>query len=208
MTPDIEATQLANFIANEMKAYDLKPRDFALLVRMKAADYLKKLEPAFAKRGLIIRNEAAQVGKVALQELFTEALSDVLISVLRLATSESAGRHWTECSEKICYFWGLSFDDDQRRAKAAATLQKFADDLIARFPTPPADAASARQIVSEVLAFVGRNKLLAASAAYRQGTGTTGFLMHRCSIWRLHRRAQGPGLTRSTSMKACMPFLS
>ena len=168
-TPDVEATQLANFIADEMKAYDLDPRDFALLVRMKAADYLKKLEPAFAKRGLIIRNEAAQVGKVALQELFTEALSDVLISVLRLATSESAGRHWTECLEKICYFWGLSLDDDQRRVKAATSLQAFADDLIARFPAPPADAASARQIVSDVTTFVGKNKLLAVSPAYRQG---------------------------------------
>lgn len=168
-TADVEASTLANFSADEMKIYGLHPRDFALLVRMKAADYLKRLEPAFSKRGLIVRNEAAQVGKVALQELFTELLSDVLISILRLATSESAGRYWTECLEKICYIWGLSFDDDARRAKATKSLQGFADDLIARFPTPPADAASAKQIVSDVIAFVGQSNLLAVSPAYRQG---------------------------------------
>jgi superfamily I DNA/RNA helicase len=168
-TPDIEAMTLAGFIAGELKAYNLKPRDFAIIVRMKAADYLKKLEPAFAKRNLNIRNEAVQVGKVALQELFTEPVSDVLISVLRLATSASAGHYWTECLDAICYFWGLTFDDDDRRAKAARSLQKFADDLIARFPKPPSDAAASKQIVDDVLAFVGQSNLLAVSPAYRQG---------------------------------------
>jgi hypothetical protein len=34
----MEATHLANFIADEMKTYDLKPRDFAPIVRMKAGE--------------------------------------------------------------------------------------------------------------------------------------------------------------------------
>jgi len=168
-TADIEAAHLADFVAGEMKAYDLKPRNFALLVRMKAADYLKRLEPAFAKRGLTIRNEAELVGKVALQELFTEPLSDVFLSILRLATMEAAGRHWTECLDKICYFWGLSLDDDDRRAKAASSLQEFADKFIAQFPVPPADAAAATQVVSTIISFVGQKSLLAVSPAYRQG---------------------------------------
>lgn len=168
-TPDIEAQHLANFIADEIKAYGLEPRDFALLVRIKAADYLKKLEPAFTRRGLTVRNEAAQVGKVALQELFTEPVSDALIAVLRLAMSESAGRHWTECLELICHLWGLTFDEEERRAKATRALQEFADDLAARFPMPPANQGTAKQVVDDVLAFIGRDKLLAVSPAYRQG---------------------------------------
>lgn len=168
-TADVEAAHLADFVAGEMKTYDIKPRDFALLVRMKAADYLKRLEPAFAKRGLTIRNEAELVGKVALQELFTEPLSDVVLSILRLSTVESAGRYWTECLDKICYFWGLSFDDDDRRAKAAGSLQEFADKFLTQFPVPPADAADAKQIVSKIISFVGQKRLLAVSPAYRQG---------------------------------------
>jgi superfamily I DNA/RNA helicase len=48
-------------------------------------------------------------------------------------------------------------------------LQKFADDLVSRFPAPLPDATTAKQIVDDVLAFVGRSNLLAVSPAYRQG---------------------------------------
>jgi superfamily I DNA/RNA helicase len=168
-TTDAEAKTLAGFIAEEMKKYDLKPRDFAILVRMKAADYLKKLEPAFAARGLVLRNEAAKVGKVALQELFTELLSDILITVLRLATSERAGRRWTECLDAVCLLRGFALDDDDRRKKEVNALQKFSEDFAKRFPTPPADATEAEAVVKLVIDFVGRANLLAASPAYRQG---------------------------------------
>jgi len=168
-TVETEAKHLSNFIADEMKIYELKPRDFAVLVRMKAADYLKTLEPAFAACGLVLRNEAAQVGKVALQELFTELLSDTLITVLRLVTTEPAGRHWTDCLDKLCMLRGFAFDDDERRAKTARALQAFEDDFVTRFPTPPTDAATAAAVVNHVIDFVGRSKLQAASPAYRQG---------------------------------------
>jgi superfamily I DNA/RNA helicase len=164
-----EAEHLAVFIADEVKAYNLQPRDFAILVRVRAADYLKTLEPAFQKRGIRVRNEAAMVGKVALQELFTEALSDFLIKVLRLSTAEAAGRYWTECLEAICYLHGLAPDADDRRAKAATALQTFCDDFAQRFPAPPRDAAGAKKAVDDVLVFLGRPRLLAVSPAYRQG---------------------------------------
>ncbi|OMI09499.1 AAA family ATPase [Bradyrhizobium brasilense] len=192
---DAEATELATFIADEMKAYELKPRDFAILVRMKAADYLKKLEPAFAERDLSIRNEAALVGKVALQELFTEPVSDVLVAILRLATAESAGRYWTECLETICHFWGLTFDDDDRRAKAAKSLQAFADGLIARYPKPPADAATAKQIIEDVVSFVGQSNFLALSPAYRQGD----WYLRVCEAATVHLEASSKGAAEWTA---------
>lgn len=130
---------------------------------MKAADYLKHLEPAFAARGMPLRNEAAQVGKVALQELFTELLSEILVTVLRLVTAERAGSRWTECLEAVCFLRGFAFDDDDRRQKETKALQAFADELIKRFPKPPADAAAAAAIVKFVTEFVGRANLLAAS---------------------------------------------
>ncbi|MDO9295880.1 UvrD-helicase domain-containing protein [Bradyrhizobium sp.] len=182
---DVEAANLAAFVADEMKAYDLKPRDFAILVRMKAAEYLKKLEPAFVENGLSIRNEAAQVGKVALQELFTEPVSDVLTAILRLAASDGAGRYWTVCFETICHFWGLTFDDDDRRAKAANSLQAFADGLITKFPKPPTDEATAKRIVEDVVSFVGQSNLLALSPAYRQGN----WYRHVCEAATFHLEA-------------------
>jgi superfamily I DNA/RNA helicase len=168
-TVDTEAKTLAHFIAEEMKKYGLKPRDFAILVRMKAANYLKKLEPAFAVRGLVLRNEAAKVGKVALQELFTELLSDILVTVLRLVTSARAGARWTECLDVVCSLRGFALDDDDRRTREVKTLQEFSDEFVKRFPTPPADDVQAEAIIKFIIDFVGRANLLAASPAYRQG---------------------------------------
>src|SRR5258708_33193435 len=70
--PAVEADKLAEFIAKQMAEHGLKPRDFAILVRQKATDYMKFLEPSFAKKSLHLRNEALQVGAIALQGLLAE----------------------------------------------------------------------------------------------------------------------------------------
>jgi superfamily I DNA/RNA helicase len=96
-TAAAEAKCLAEFVTSEMKTYNLKPRDFCILVRVRAGDYMKVLEPAFAACGLQLRNEAAAIGEVALQELLSETVSEILVTLLRLVTAERAGRHWTDC---------------------------------------------------------------------------------------------------------------
>jgi superfamily I DNA/RNA helicase len=160
---------LPDFIATEIKASGLVPRDISILVRMKAVDYMKTLEPAFQKRGVQLRNEAATVGKIALQELFTETLSDLVLKVLRLATAETGGRHWTDCVDAVCYLEGLALDDDDRRAKTMTALQAFCDDFAKRFPAPPQDTAVVEAVVDRTIDFLGKSRLLAIAPAYRQG---------------------------------------
>jgi superfamily I DNA/RNA helicase len=46
--PEVEATTLAGFIANEMKTQGLSPRDFVILVRQKPGDYVPLLADALA----------------------------------------------------------------------------------------------------------------------------------------------------------------
>jgi hypothetical protein len=78
---------------------------------------MKVLEPAFATWGLQLRNEAAAVGEVALQELLCETVSEILVTLLRLVTAERAGRHWTDCMEAVCFMRGLALDDDKRHRR-------------------------------------------------------------------------------------------
>lgn len=164
-----EAKYLANFVASEMAQYNLKPRDFCLLVRVRAADYMKILEPAFAANGMQLRNEAAAVGEVALQELLSETVSDILVILLRLITSERAGRYWTDCLEAVCYMRGLAFDDDSGHAKVSKALDALARDFKAAYPAPVANRAQAEAVVTKLIDFIGRQSLLTASPAYRQG---------------------------------------
>jgi superfamily I DNA/RNA helicase len=164
-----EAKCLAEFVASEIETYRLQPRDFSILVRVRAANYMKVLEPAFATCGMRLRNEAAAVGAVALQELLSETVSEILLTLLRLVTAERAGRHWTDCLEAVCYMRGLAIDDEDRRAKVAAALDELARDFASVYPTPVSTWAEAEAIVNKLLDFIGRQSLLTASPAYRQG---------------------------------------
>jgi superfamily I DNA/RNA helicase len=168
-TYSTKAKRLAEFVASEMNTYKLKPRDFCVLVRVRAIDYLKTLEPAFATCGLQLRNESAAIGAVALQELLSETVSEILMTLLHLVTTNRAGRRWTDCVETVCSMRGLALDDEDGRAKIAKTLDVLAQDFMAGYPSPAADFEEAKAVVNKLLEFIGRKSLLAAAPAYRQG---------------------------------------
>ncbi|MBS0274134.1 MAG: ATP-dependent helicase [Proteobacteria bacterium] len=166
--PEREAERLAAFVASEMKVHDLGPRDFVLLVRQKAADYAAVLQPAFAAAGIPLRNEAGQAGAIMLQELLAEEASELIISVLRLAMTKRAGRHWTECQEALGSLRGIGPDDEIEQDRFAKELDAYAMRLGRDYPTPPA-GPGARKLIDDALGFIGRSRLVAAHPAYGQG---------------------------------------
>ncbi|WP_257169692.1 UvrD-helicase domain-containing protein [Bradyrhizobium sp. SRS-191] len=164
-----EAAALAAYVASEMKTYALKQRDFCILVRVRAANYMKILAPSFAAVGIQLRNEAETVGEVALQELLGEPVSEMVIDLLRLVSARRAGRFWTDCLDAVCFMRALALDDDDARAKVASGLDKLSTVFAATHPNPPAAHAEAEAIVMTLLDFVGRQHIVASSPDYRQG---------------------------------------
>jgi len=168
-TPEVEADRLAAFVAAEMKTHKLDPRDFVLLVRQKAVDYATVLEPAFAAAGIPLRNEAGTVGAVLLQELLAEEASEFIVALLRLAMTKRAGRYWTDCQEALATLRGVAPDEEAAQARLARELDSFAIKLAAEHRDPPKTKAVARSIVDDILAFIGRERLIALHPAYGQG---------------------------------------
>ncbi|MEN5115097.1 ATP-dependent helicase [Brevundimonas diminuta] len=168
-TPDVEADRLAAFVAGEMATHKLGPRDFVLLVRQKAADYAAVLAPAFAAAGIPLRNEAGTVGAVMLQELLAEEASQLIVAFLRLATTKRAGRYWTDGQESLAALRGAAPDEAAAQAKLAGELDAYAIKLHAAHPNPPKSKAASRSIVDDILAFIGRERVIAVHPAYGQG---------------------------------------
>ncbi len=168
-SPEREAEKLAAFVAAEMRVHGLDPRDFVLLVRQKPADYANVLQPAFAEVGIPLRNEAGQAGSIMLQELLAEEASELIICVLRLATTARAGRHWTDCQDALHSLRGIGPDDDLEQMRFARELDVYATRLGRDHPTPPSSKAAAHQLIDDVLAFIGRERLAAAHPGYAQG---------------------------------------
>jgi superfamily I DNA/RNA helicase len=168
-TPEIEAKHLATFIAAEMKAHALAPRDFVLLVRQKATEYAAVLGPAFAATGIYLRNEAGMVGSIMLQDLLVEAVSELIVAVLRLAMTTRAGRRWTECQQSLVTLWGIAHDDEVAQANLDRELDAYVLKLKANHLNPPKSKAKSRSIVDDVIEFIGRERVIAVHPAYGQG---------------------------------------
>lgn len=168
-TSAVEAQHLAEFVATEMETYALAPRDFVLLVRQQAARYATILEPAFLAAGLPLRNEAGKVGAVMLQELLPEEVSELLISILRLAMSIQAGRYWNDCRRAIAMLKGLPPYDEQSLANLTLELDAYTLGLAKRYPNPPTSKEETRAMIDDVLGFIGRERLVAVHPAYGQG---------------------------------------
>lgn len=168
-TPEVEADRLAAFVTAEMKTHNLGPRDFVLLVRQKAADYAAVLEPAFNAAGIPLRNEAGTVGAVMLQELLAEEASQLPMVILRLAITKRAGRYWTECQEALVALRGIAPDDEGAQSKLAHELNAYTVNLSKNHPAPPKSKAAARAIIDDIVAFLGRDRLIAVHPAYGQG---------------------------------------
>ena len=152
-----------------MKSHGLSPRDFVLLVRQKAGDYAAVLEPAFAAQGIPLRNEAGMVGHVMLQELLAEDACELIVEILRLAVCKASGRYWTLCQDRLAVLRGIAPDDEAGQARLARELDGFALDLQTRYPIPPANEAKARSLIDSIISMIGRDRLIAAYPAYRQG---------------------------------------
>lgn len=165
---ELEAAGVASFIAAEMAAHGLRPRDFVLLVRQRAGDYMRLLQPALASEGIVLRNEAAEIGPVRLQELLAEELSDLVVRVLRLATADRAGRAWVECLETLADLRGVAAESGEY-TQLGRELERFTSDLKSQFPEPPPDTETVTALVGTILDFISRADIAAAYPAYRQG---------------------------------------
>lgn len=168
-TPEVEAARLAAFVSSEMKAHGLGPRNFALLVRQKPADYAAALERAFEGAGIPLRNEAGYVGPMMLQELLTEEASRLVLQLLHLAMAKRAGRHWSECQAALGMLRGIAVDDTALQARLARELDAFATEFATTYPLPPTSSATSLAIVEAAIDFIGRERLLAVHPAYAQG---------------------------------------
>ncbi|NUA25974.1 UvrD-helicase domain-containing protein [Cupriavidus basilensis] len=166
---DAEARHLAAFVSAQMREHALNPRDFALLVRQKADDYARALTPQFAANGIPLRNEAAIIGAMMLQELLTEELSILVVLLLRISTSSGAGTAWGKALLAVAALQSTQHHDEVSRNKLARAIDVFTAEFGAAYPIPPRSEAEAQAMVSAVIAFLGRDRLGASHPAYAQG---------------------------------------
>jgi hypothetical protein len=117
-------------LPQKIKTHGLGPRDFVLLVRERAVGMLRPWSRRSVRRGSPLRNEASTVGDITLQELFSDELSTLLVSVLRLALTAHAGRHRTDGQEAIGALRGINAHDGAAQARFVKLSENTAGELL------------------------------------------------------------------------------
>lgn len=97
-----EADTLAEWIADDMRATGRSAADYALIARQEVADLQPEFERALSRVGLRLRNDAAKVGELMLQDLLNDDLVQLLLGILAVAVNRGGQpRIWREVTETL-----------------------------------------------------------------------------------------------------------
>lgn len=164
-----EALQIARWINEEMKARDLKPRDFAILVKQKAECYEGRMSPMFMEQGLRIRNEAKQIGRTTLQDLLADDLARAASSVVRLAVQARAPSAWQLARRMMLALRDVVWRDDAEARHVEDELTHFVRDLGTALNMQGPTKVTAGTIARKILSFLDLASVRRAFPQYAQG---------------------------------------
>ncbi|AZS21606.1 UvrD-helicase domain-containing protein [Caulobacter sp. FWC26] len=160
-----EAEDLARTIAENIRDHGHRPADFMLLVRQSANQVEQVLAPAFATQGLVLRNEARNIGDIQIQDLMTEPLADLVIGVIQMGVGDRENAPFHRVRSMI----GAVFGDADDRPASEARVERAIRDSVkhvrqvsAQLPTVEAIP----QLVDNILAPFGDAALRQLSDDY------------------------------------------
>jgi superfamily I DNA/RNA helicase len=156
-TDQAETDKLAEFIAQDVEE-GRKPEDFALLVRARADDAEARLHDAFTEMGLQLRNEARLVNGVAIQDLITDDLVQLLLGLIRLALGVRGQAVYGAVQESLGAVLGTDFENPSDVKRLDSALRKIID-MIQQITTAPPARADLSQFIRTVVEELGEAPL-------------------------------------------------
>ena len=162
-TAEDEGKYLAKLIGTAISKGELAPRDFAVLVRQRASQYVNQLKPLFQQSGVRLRDESR------LQDILAERLTEVLLLFLRCGSLKRAGHYWTDCARIVVSLWGSDTENDHEGHLLHHELGKFQSILRDQMVELPASPERLREIIDAVVDFLGEDNIKLTYSEYQQG---------------------------------------
>ena len=149
-----EAGHLGHWLANDMAARGLAPRDYAILVKQKSDDFEADLAEPLAREGLRLRNESHALGRTTLQDLLTDTFTKIAVALLRLGSTRRAANAWQLASGAVLEVSAIADGDDLGEARTEDELTAFVTTLRTDMANMPPSAANAETFADRVFAFL------------------------------------------------------
>ncbi len=158
-----EAEHLARWLANDMAARGLAPRDYAILVKQKSDDFEADLAEPLARESLTLRNESHALGRTTLQDLLTDTFAKIDDALLRLGATRRAADAWQLSSATLLEIRGIATGDELAEARTEDELTAFVTAVRADMTNTRPSAESAEAFADRTLAFLN---LVAVARTY------------------------------------------
>lgn len=165
---DDENNYLAEWVSREVQAGHVEPHDVAILIRMRADQVEGEIAPAFAARGLRIRNAARFVGDIQIQDLLGEELTSIFVPLLHLGSTDRSPDNWALAQQNYLFLEAAGPDNDLTQERLLVKLEEFVRKLRAELAHHQPDPDSAEEIAEMLLEFVGTTTLRQSFPAYQR----------------------------------------
>ena len=167
-TEEDESDCLAQWIEREVQAGHVEPHSVAILVRMRANEVEGQLSPAFANRGLRLRNVARNVGDIAIQDLLGEDVTQILLRLMRLGATGRSPENWNAALLDLQYLEAVAPADEAGQQLLQGRLQTFVREMRRTLrgidPVPEVTA----EVAQAALDFIGVEVLRRAFPSYQR----------------------------------------
>src|SRR5690554_2038897 len=163
----IKAVSLASFISAEVAKGVLKAEDFAILVRMRVNEIEEQFKPAFESEGIALRNLARVIGKIDLQELVKQELTQLVLPIFYLLLKDRSPEHWQQATSALNGLQGLFADDEVEQQRVSQELSSFIQTTKPQVNQKEITAKNSKDIVAKILAFIGEKNIKQAMPAYQ-----------------------------------------
>ena len=164
-----EGKFLASYIAEELqKDSNLSPSDFVILARLRINDVEDRIKTEFEAQGLKIRNEARQVGGIAIQDLVKETAYSFLLSSLKLAVNLRGGQPFQDCRNIIADVRGADLHSDKGHCETLNAVRDLLAALAKVTDGKKPSEISGSELTNCILDHVARNEL---QRTYREYVG-------------------------------------
>lgn len=165
---DNEAETIAAWIAKEVSAGVVEPHDTAILVRMYANDVEGKLANSFASHGLRLRNVAREVNGIAIQDILSEELTQIILPILRLGSISRSPNSWDATIRNLQFLEAVDSENDDALQRLEQRFEVFVRALRKSMRTQYPDAHDVETVVRSVLVFLQEDKVRRSFPEYNR----------------------------------------
>ena len=186
-TADAECEGIGDWVANQVQSGTISPDEVAILVRMRADDVEAELSPVFARKGLILRNVARNVGEIAIQDLLAEELTEAVLPLIKLGARQRSPDDWLIATKLQETLRGIEPEDEDGGASILTDLEAFVLDLRCYMRANAPSEACCDEVFEKALDFLNEKVFRSAVSAYNRDRDYTrvktgfGLLLHESS---------------------------